>query len=101
MSNKLVFFDDHLLRLLENVDKLRRVLPVLLGEEGVGGAGVALSPSSADPADFIGEVQRYCMNDWILFLIPVDIIFYSTGKVIVDHKLHVIHICTKWNKIRI
>ena len=41
------------------------------------------------------------MNDWILFLIPVDIIFYSTGKVIVDHKLHVIHICTKWNKIRI
>ena len=45
-------FLDHLFGLLEYVDKLCGVFAVLLGEEGVGGASVAFSPGSADPADF-------------------------------------------------
>ena len=42
----------YLVGLLEYVDKLRGVLAVLLGEEGVGGACVTLPPCSANPADY-------------------------------------------------
>ena len=42
----------YLVGLLEYVDKLRGVLAVLLGEEGVGGACVTLPPGSANPADY-------------------------------------------------
>ena len=49
-QRKFQIFSDHLFGLLEYVDKLCGVFAVLLGEEGVGGASVAFSPSSADPA---------------------------------------------------
>ena len=51
-QRKFQIFSDHLFGLLEYVDKLCGIFAVLLGEEGVGGASVAFSPGSADPADF-------------------------------------------------